>query len=337
LSVEVQIADVSSDQHGAEEPAVAVLDRVTHQQALGLGLRFRSDLERPGAGELGGAGPPRGQRHRDRTRRSVTRERARDQLPRRMGFGQILEAERTHRGVREVHFATRGEQRDGVLEVLHHRLVVGAAAGVQRAFFRLPALANRRQLGADLVEGAAQILEFLLGQVEAHVELTPAEPVQAALDHVDRAQQPLGQQHRDQRRNQQRGEHDGHGALESGAQLVADQQRGHADADRPEQLIAGEQRLAHLERLVGVNPLQLRERARPDDRTELRLLRDDVSLARRKGVRDRHAVGPHDRRVGHAPAVADRRIENRTEAAVGAQRCIRVRRVPADHFEGALE
>ena len=60
-------------------------------------------------------------------------------------------------------------------------------------------------------------------------------------------------------------EHDGHRPLQRVAQLGADQQRGDADPDRPELLIAGEQRLAHLEGLIGVDRLQLRERPGLDD------------------------------------------------------------------------
>ena len=62
-----------------------------------------------------------------------------------------------------------------------------------------------RQLLADRVERSAELAEFVvLVQVQLHAELAPAEARQAAPDDVDRPQQPLRQQRRDEHRDAER-------------------------------------------------------------------------------------------------------------------------------------
>jgi hypothetical protein len=64
--------------------------------------------------------------------------------------------------------------------------------------------AERRDLRAHGGERAAEILELVPGQVEPDVQLAAPEARQPALDHVDRPQHPLRQQHRDERRHDDR-------------------------------------------------------------------------------------------------------------------------------------
>ncbi len=88
--------------------------------------------------------------------------------------------------------------------------------------------------------------ELLSGQVEPHVELAAAEARQPALDDVNRPQHPLRQERRDHRRDGQRDERRIRDVLERLDDLRAHEQRRHADANRAEVGVAGQDLLAEL-------------------------------------------------------------------------------------------
>ena len=268
------------------------------------------------------------------------RQRARHQLACRVRLGQLGEVHRTHRRIAEDDLAFRGEQRDGIFEVLHHRLVIGAGARPKRPLFVLVSstAAQRRELRAHGVERTAEVLELLLRQVEPHVQLAPSQAAQAALNDVNGPQQPLREQHRYQRGDEQCGHDDGDRPAERSPQLAPHQQRRHADANRAELLVVGEQRLAHFITLIGAeNRPQACERPGRDQFLEVGLLLDRRALARRKRVGHGDAGRIGDRRVVDVVGRADAGVEDGANAAVGLQGHVGVVRVLPHDLKRALE
>ena len=64
---------------------------------------------------------------------------------------------------------------------------------------------------------------------------------------MDRAQQQLREQHRDDDRDRQRDERRRNRRRQRGVEVLTDEQRGDADANRSELRVAEEQRLAELD------------------------------------------------------------------------------------------
>ena len=143
-------------------------------------------------------------------------------------------------GIREEQVALRADDRDRVLEVLERPTRGWRPARHLRTI--------GRELRADGVEERAELAELLvLLQVEPHAELAAAEPGQAAADDVNRPEQQLREGHRPEHRDAQREERRPDRVAEASGQVVADEQRRHADADRAEFGVAEQQRLPQLE------------------------------------------------------------------------------------------
>ena len=186
-----QVAEVARDEHRAEETAAA---RPRSRGVIEQALR-RCPSPRRAADSAG---------HRHRPLRLAPGQRAgRSDVLHRPGgcAGEARLSSALHRRVAEDQLAARREQRHRVLEIVHHRLEVGG---------RRPAAAWSRT-GADSCALTAsnelpRSRNSSLRQIERDVELAAAEPGQAALDDVNRPQHPLREQHRDERRNDERDE-----------------------------------------------------------------------------------------------------------------------------------
>ena len=147
----------------------------------------------------------------------------------------------------------------------------------------------------------------MLIEVELHAEFAAAQARQAAADDVDRPQQPLRQQRRDEDRDRERGAGDGHRRAERRVEILPDQQRRDTDPDCADLRTAEEQRLAELEvlSLAGVNRDQLRQR------------RQLLTLEQRIGMGDGEAVCVDDRRERDVLRVQTR-FEHRAQTRIGA-------------------
>ena len=145
---------------------------------------------------------------------------------------------------------------------------------------------------------------------------------------MNRPEQELRQQHRADDRHGERdaGRHDRR--AERGVQILPDQQRRDADADRSEIGVAEPQRLPELEvlSLSCVDGLQLRERRSRDELGEIAARRQHLAFARRIGMRHGHAFDVHDRREGDVLGI-EARFENRPEPRIVVQRPVRGGRV----------
>src|SRR6185295_19490615 len=102
-------------------------------------------------------------------------------------------------------------------------------------------------------------------------------------------------------------------------QIVADQQRRDADADRSDFAIAEQQRLAVLEvlPLARVDRAQLRERRLREQLGEVAAGRQRLPFERAIAVQDGEAVDVDQRGVGDVLRVAEARLENRSEPGIG--------------------
>ena len=150
--------------------------------------------------------------------------------------------ERPHRGVAEHQLAFGREERDRVLEVFHDRLEFGRGRGRRRQ----GAGANGGELCADRFERAAEIGKLLPRQIEPDVELAAAEAGEAALNDMNRPEHPLREQRRDHGRHRQRDDSRVAEARQCLENFSADEQRRHADANRAEGVVAGQDLLAKL-------------------------------------------------------------------------------------------
>ncbi len=310
-----EVSEVAGHEHRAEKASAAVLDRVRDEQVF---RRRVGAVARPGCLD------------RHRAGALAPGERLVDQVAHHRVAAVLLE-QRLHRRVGEDHLARGREERHRVLEVLHHRFEIGGRA-------RQRLLAHRRQLRAHRFERAAEIAELLTGEIERYVQLAASEARQSALDHVDRPQHPLGEDDGDERGEDERREDAAADRTKRLPQLVLDEDHRHADADRPELLVARQQLLANLEGLVGrYDGLQLIERTRIEQRRELRLLGDALPFLRLKAVRDRNAVDVDDRRIGDVGLERDGRRQDRADAAVVAQRLPQIRPRRGHDLSRALE
>src|SRR5262249_19720825 len=159
------------------------------------------------------------------------------------------------RGIRKQQLAARVDDADGVFELLDRGLEVGDLTRHLRAV--------GRQLLADRVEEGAELAEFVVfAEVHLDAELAAPEPRQAAANQVNRTQQQLREQHRDEDRDRQGGERRPDPRPQRLVQVVADQQRRDTDANRSDLAIAEQQRLAMFEvlALARVDRAQLLER-----------------------------------------------------------------------------
>ena len=228
--------------------------------------------------------------------------------------GRRLRQQRAHRRVGEQQLAAGVDDRDRVLQLLDRRLKVGHLPGHLRAI--------GRQLLADGVEERAELAELvLLVEVELDAELALAEASQAAADHVDRPEEELRQQRRDQHRHRQRAERGDQCGTQRLVEVLADQQRRHADARRSNLGVAEQQRAAELEvlPLARVDRAQLRQRRPLEQLAEVADRRQPLPFERPIGVRHGHAVDIGQRRVHHVLRV-EARLEDRAQAGIGAQR-----------------
>ena len=173
-----QVLEVARDQHDADELALGIDDRVRHDEPLAA------------LAERSGHGPARLPVHErllgETTERMIAGE---QRVEARAGLGS--RRERAHRRIREQELAACVDDRDRVLELLHGRLEVGDLPRHLRPV--------RRQLLAHLVEEGAELAELVpLAEVQPHAELAAPEAREAAANHVDRPEQQLREQHRDQ-------------------------------------------------------------------------------------------------------------------------------------------
>ena len=227
-----EILQVARDEHDADEIALRIVDGVRHHQPL-VRLRFLAPLDRYGPARL------------------TVDERLLGELPHRViARQQVVDRcadrdiwqERPHRRIGEQQQAAGVENRHGVLEMLDRELEIGDLSR------HLGSIGG--QLLADRVEEGAELAELvLLIQVQPHAEFAATESREAASDHMDRTQQQLRQQRRDQDGDGQRRERGRDGGAQREAQLIADEQRRDADPDRPELRIARRkhERLPELE------------------------------------------------------------------------------------------
>ena len=142
---------------------------------------------------------------------------------------------------------------------------------------------------------------------------------------MNRPKHPLRQQHREQRRHNQRDD-DGAGGVPQGApQLAPDQQRRHINANHPNSLIAERASAARISNVRSeIDRAELLERAGGRQPREILLLGHRLPFERREAVRDGDLVAVDDGRVGDVGRVGAARLDNRSDAAVGAQRRVRI-------------
>jgi hypothetical protein len=155
---------------------------------------------------------------------------------------------------------------------------------------------------------------------------------------MDRPQHPLRQEDGDQRRNDQHGEH-GAGSTPHGLpQLPAHQQGVDPDPDFAERALVHEDGLANLERAIRIDGLELHQRAAAlDDRAQILLVHHGRPFGRPEVMRDGPTFRIDDGRVRDVGIETGARFENRTDAAVLAQRPIRVVAARGDDLRGAQE
>ena len=183
-----------------------------------------------------------------------------------------------------------------------------------------------RELLAHRVEEGAELAELvLLRQIEMDAEFSLTEPRQAAADHVNRPQQQLRQQRRYHHRHRQRGERRQQRRRQRLIEILANQQRRHANARRGNFPVAQHQRPAELQvlPLAGVDRDELRERRARQQRAEIGRRRQRLPLERSIGVRDDHAARVGERGI-HDVLRIQARFENRSQSGVGAQRRQRI-------------
>ncbi len=122
--------------------------------------------------------------------------------------------------------SVRPDDRDRVLEVLDRRLEVRHLAGHLRPV--------RRDLRAHGVEERAELAELVLAEIELDAQLALSQPRQAAADDMNGPQQQLREERRPEDRHRQRDQRGERGRSERSIQIAPNQQRRHADANRPE-------------------------------------------------------------------------------------------------------
>ena len=237
--------------------------------------------------------------------------------------------QRAHRRVRKEHLAARADDGHGVFQMLDGRFQVRHLPGHLRPI--------GGQLRADRVEEVSQITELVvLIEIETDAELTLTEPRQAASNDVNRPEQQLRQQARHKHRDRQRREGGGSGGSERRVEVLPDQQRRNADAERRELGVAEQQRLLELQiaPLARVDGHQLRQRRTRKEPAQVAARRQRLTVESGIGVRDDEVVHVDDRRKRHVLGV-ETRGENRPQTGIGAQRLVRIGAF-ANHFPRPL-
>ncbi len=246
--------------------------------------------------------------------------------------------QRPHGGVGEHQLAFRREEGDGVLQVLHDRLELGRR---RRRYRRQRVVAHCGELGAHRLERAAEVGELLSGQIEPDVELTAAQPRQPALNDVDRTEHPLRQQRRDHRRDRQGDERGVAEVRQRLENLVTNEQRGHADANRAERRVTGQDLLAQLVAALLEHEPQLPPPGRLGDVRQVLEPRCRLPFERRLAMGDSVAVRVDDGGVEDGVRIGlggDRRLQNRAHPVVVADRQVRVGHPRfADDAGGAMQ
>ena len=224
-----------------------------------------------------------------------------------------IRQQRAHRGVREEQFLARIHDRDGVLQLLDRRFQVGHLSGHLRPI--------RRQLLADRVEERAELAELVfLIHVQLHAEFAFAQAGQPAANHVNRPQEELREQRRDQDRHSQRPQGRHNRRPQRLIQILPNQQRRHANPRRTNLRVAQEQRSAKLEvlPLARIDREQLRQRRLLQQLPEIADRRKRLHLERFVGVCHRDSAVVHQRCVHHVLGI-QARLENRTQSRIRPQ------------------
>ena len=188
-----------------------------------------------------------------------------------------------------------------------------------------PAERARGELFADGAEGLSDAFELLIGrQIDAADFLAASQPHQAAVDDVNRPKDACCQQHPDEdRRRGQQHRRQQHG-LQRFREVVANQHRRKTHADGAKGRVAQLEGQGDFERAVCVDGPDLLDRAPIEHRGEVLPGFDFLAFRSGEAVRNGAALVVDDCRVGHVAAVGSRRLENRPNALIGAQRRLRI-------------
>ena len=228
--------------------------------------------------------------------------------------------ERAHRRVRKKHLAARADDGHGVLQMLDGRFQVRHLPGHLRPI--------GGQLRADRVEEVSQITELVvLIEIETDAELTLTEPRQAASNDVNRFQQQLREEHRHEHRDRERDQRCRHCRAQRCIEVVADEQRGDANANGAQFPVAGnDEEPLRVDVVAALAPIDLEElpkRSPREELVEIFALRQRLPFQRSIRVRDRDIVQVGHRSKGHVLRVQTR-FENRSQARVGLERLVRI-------------
>ena len=185
-----------------------------------------------------------------------------------IGHRAPLGAERArHRRVREQQVAVGADERDGILEALADRLdraLLGELGPIGR------------QPRRDRLERLAEIAQRRVRrQIHLDVELAASEAGEAAADHVDRPDDDLRHQHRQEHRH---GDDSGgreQGLLERLLEIPLQEQRRHRQVNRADVGAVEDERRAHgvVAAELGANRLDLRDRPFLEQALERRQVR----------------------------------------------------------------
>ena len=140
---------------------------------------------------------------------------------------------------------------------------------------------------------------------------------------MDRPEQELRKQHRDDHRHRQRRTRGRHRRAERRVQILPHEQGRHADADRSEVGVAEPQWLAvfQIASLPRVDRDKLRQRGARHRRRQVAADRQRLPLEHGIGVHHGRPVDVHDRREDHVLGVQARH-ENGPEPGIRAQRLV---------------
>ena len=184
-----------------------------------------------------------------------------------------------------------------------------------------PAERARRQLLADGPERFPDSLElFVRRQVDAADLFAAPQLHEAAVDDVN-GTKDAGRQHEadENRRRRQQHRRQQH-RPERLREIVANQDGRETDANRAERRVAELERQHHLERAIGVDGANLRDRAAFEHGRKVFSWFDLLAFGGRKAVRDGAAVVVDDGGVRDVVAVDGGRFQDRSNALVGAKR-----------------